>query len=208
MEYLRKLSLGALAVAALVASIGTSAVLAAEFHSSAGGAIVTGKQSESHIFKIQGQSITCPVVNYSGFAPATGTSVNQDLQAEYTGCTIVGSLGASVNMSGCWYRFNVFWSANPAEVELKSCTLGGITITVSNILATCHLKIPTQAGINGHSIENIAGGDLRIKINSNSIDYEVTKSSGVCPFTVGAGTNGVYTGTAVISAPFANLEVK
>ncbi|TMK58210.1 MAG: hypothetical protein E6G51_03655 [Actinobacteria bacterium] len=184
------------ALAALTAVSATSSALAAEFHASGGaGVSLTGEQTESHKFTIEGSSVTCTTAKFTGTTTAA-TATEQKMHPEYSGCTAFGFVGATINTAGCQYVFN----SNSANVNLTSCTSGGITITSSSAFGKCVVHVFNQNGINGMSYGTTGTApnrDIHVKTGSNNISVSITESTGICPLKVGT-TVGSYTGVTTV----------
>jgi hypothetical protein len=201
MKHLKTLGLLAVAIAALTAFVGVSSASAALFHSSGGAGVeLTGEQATSHKFTVTGSSITCTTAKFTG-KTAAATAETQEMHPEYSGCTAFGFVGATVDTAGCQYKFN----ANSANVELRGCTSGGITVTASSAFGKCVMFVKNQPGINGQSFSNGTYGtparkDILVTSEANNIHIEIKTSTGICPVAVGTHTTGVYTGTTTVKS--------
>lgn len=195
MNYAKKLGLVAVAALALAAFTGVASAAAAEFHSSAGSATLSGTKMTEHVFTTQGEKVTCETANFSGTGAESGTSATQEMHPEYSGCSAFG-FNATVNTAGCQYNFH----AEGGTVDLKSCTSGNVVITVSiPFIAKCVVNVKNQNGINGQEYVNATPTKVEVVTNSTNISSNVVTSTGACPLELGEGTS-TYTGTSTVTA--------
>jgi hypothetical protein len=203
MKYVKSMGIALVAALALTAFAGVASASAAEFHTSVGSAALTGAQSEAHVFKVQGQSVTCSTAKFTGTAAAAGHSATQQMHPEYSGCTAFG-FPASVATAGCQYNFH----ATGGTVDLESCTAGQIVITVNVTgVAKCVVNVKGQTGINGQTYTNQAENkSLVVGTASTNIAANVVTSTGLCPLTTGE-TTSTYNGTTSVVANGGAAEI-
>src|SRR5712672_2585136 len=97
--------LGVAMVAALALSAAVSAASAAEFRGATSPVTVTGSQSTTHKFTVEGSTVTCTTATFSSEATAVPTSTVL-ITPVYKTCTAFGIAGATVSMNGCQYKFH------------------------------------------------------------------------------------------------------
>src|SRR5436853_1387024 len=204
MKHLKNLGSVMVATMACIVAFGAPVAAAGDFYATGGAGIaLTGSQSTSHKFTITGASITCTTVTYTGTTPAA-TFETLELHPEYSGCTVFGFVGATINTAGCQYIFNI----NSPTVTLKSCSAGAIVVTASNAFGKCVMEVPNQSGINGQSFGTggpALGHDILVSSNATNISAKITTSTGICPVSVGTHSSGVYTGTTTVRAASGEL---
>jgi hypothetical protein len=196
--HLCKLSLPAAFLIAIAVLLTASPTMAAEYRASAGGGVlVTGEQSTTNKITITGSSISCTTAKFTGFTPGF-TFFELDLHPEYSGCTAFGFLGATINTSGCQMEIDV-----ALGMDFWGCTNGGMVITASSAFGTCVADLENQLGWNGTSVATVGTSpsrSLSFTLAANNLGMRVTKSTGICPLTVGLHSNGTYTGTIAAKA--------
>lgn len=195
MIQLKRLGLAVVAAGALMACGGGGAASGAEFHTNTIGAALHGTQSSSHELILQGSKTTCGIAEISGETVAA-TAKSQTVSAKYANCTAFG-LPVEISMNGCDYVFKT-----EGGVMDLNCPPGAmVTLRSTSFFGTCHVDIFPKTGINGISYTNSADKkSFTIHTASTNLDYNVTTSTGVCPLTVGSGTNAGYTGTTTVTA--------
>ena len=193
MKHLKTLGLATLAVVALVAMVGDSSAIAAQFHATAE-TNLTGNQTTALVYEVTGQKVACNVATFIGTAAASGTSTTQSMHPDFAGCTAF-ELSGNINTAGC--QFNL--TALSSTMNLSGCT-NGIEIDSSSPFSHCHANIKNQNVINGVSFANMGStaegnATMTITFASTNIDATVNVDNGFCPLTIGSHTasnlNGV-----------------
>jgi hypothetical protein len=187
----------AVAAVAMLALAGSAS--AAEFHTSAGSAHLTGIQTTINQIAVTGGVVECDFIKLSG------TSAAQSFHPEYTGCDAFGFTGATVDSTGCQFVYD----ANSSNYALANCASGGITIdvTVPLVKTRCHVLIPNQSGINGVTFENQSGNlSFVIKTASTNLKAEVLDSTGLCPLAKATHANATYSGHTKYTANYGSTE--
>jgi hypothetical protein len=182
---------------ALVAAMALTAVMAtaagaATYTSNKPHTIITGTQTESHVFKATGgfAGVSCTTASFEGTAESEAAAT-QHIIPNYGGCT--DTLGRTVHLdnSSLTYVFN------GATVNVS----GKMTLTITNGGGTvvCTDTVEAQEGVNGISYKNL-GGTNGVEVITESTNVENTVSGGIlnCGVTNGKKTNGTYKGATVI----------
>jgi len=206
MKNIKTLGLLAVMAMALVAFVGTtSASAATSFTASATGKKLVETTIEKHVFTTTGSKVECGNITYTGVTEGTAsgglgfTSTKQTVTPDYKECTAFG-FSATVTNNGCDYTLT---PSGQVHIEPANCTL---TISVSNFFATCHVEVTGGQTVGGVSYANGANDDIVVTINSAGIKSHVTKSSGLCPLTVGTHES-TYTGKSTVQAEGAKIAV-
>jgi hypothetical protein len=228
MKHLKTLGLAAMAVLALTAMVGVSSASATEFHAT-GGTTLSGVVGENnHVFTIEGSTVTCNNIAFSGTAAASGTSVTQNMHPTYSNCTAFGIIGAIINTHNCEYSFN----ANTNTAALTNCynrntpidpknepedphnknDNGVITIVATSGFGNCRAEVKDHATDNGPKTNQAINNQTFINMGTtgsntatltensaaNNIVTTVTESNGICPINVGTKNNAEYDGNTGI----------
>lgn len=205
-----KLTKIAIALAAVLAMSAVMASAASAVELQATGnteAELQGVDTVNHVFKVDGQSVTC---NESTFTtgkiavPAKEITAN----AVYTGCTAFGFAGATVNMGNCHYRITQPNNVGTNEfTSLVDVICNGTNNSANNVINVNSSVFGSECSV---SIgENTATPHILIKNTTNDIDLNITintitatknKDNGLCPLN-GTGTvnNATYTGELTIT---------
>lgn len=186
---------------AMVAALALSAVAsasAAEFRGASSPVTVTGSQTTTHEFTVEGSTVTCTTAKFSSAATAVPTS-SILITPVYSGCKAFGIAGATVNMNGCQYKFH---SGPPGTVDF-SCSSGKTVISVSTFLGKCKVEVPgsnlsKNQGLGGITYTNTPAGKVTVGASVTGITAEIVESTGVCPLKVGTVTNASYSGQTVV----------
>jgi hypothetical protein len=189
--------LGVAIVAALALSVVASAS-AAQFKGSTSPVTVSGAQSTTHKFTVEGSAVTCTTATFSSAPTAVPTS-EVLITPVYKGCTAFGIAGATVSMNGCQYKFH---SGPPGTVDLI-CSSGKTVIAVSTFLGKCKVEIPgsnasKNQGLGGVTYTNTPAGKVTVGANVTTITAEVVESTGICPLTKGTVNNASYSGDTIV----------
>jgi hypothetical protein len=217
MKHLKTLGLAAMAVLALTAMVGVSSASAlTEFHAT-GGTALTGsvKPETNHVFRIEGSSVTCNNIAFSGTAAASGTSETQSMHPSYNNCTAFGIINAVITTHNCNYGFN----ANTNTVALENCNntapnTGPVNIVALSGLGNCRAEVSDRSAngvainqaINGQTFENMGTtgsntATLTETSAARNIVTTVTESNGVCPINNGVKNSAEYDGiTGIMGA--------
>jgi hypothetical protein len=177
---------------------GASSAAAAQFHFSAASASISGVQEGSNLFTVEGSSVGCKVVVFTGTGPKTGTAEAVSVHPEWTGCEAFGTTAGTVNSEGCQIEGN----ASSTTVALTSCTKGGIVIVGGGVFGACEITVPNQTGLSGVTYSNMTPRTrLKVSVNITNIHYIVKyRVPFGCPFASGTGTNAKYTGIVGFAA--------
>lgn len=186
---------------AMVAALALSAVAsasAAEFRGATSPVTVTGSQSTTHKFTVEGSTVTCTTATFSSAATAVPTS-EVLITPVYKGCTAFGIAGATVSMNGCQYKFH---SGPPGTVDFV-CSSGKTVISVSTFLGKCKVEVPgsnasKNQGLGGVTYTNTPAGKVTVGANVTGITAEIVESTGICPLTKGTVTNASYSGETIV----------
>lgn len=199
MKYMKMLGIALVASLALTAVVASAA--SASFTSSSSPVTISGSQTTTHTFTVEGNAVTCTSATFSSASTATPAST-VSVTPVYTGCTAFGFAGAHITMNGCKYKF-----ATPVSkvgtVEFDCPTPETkATVFVSTFLTECEVQIG-EAGNNkleDVKFTNLANGDVEVDATVSGITATKTKDVGLCPLN-GTGTinNATYTGKTVIS---------
>jgi hypothetical protein len=193
----------------LASSLAAGSASAAAFHTSVANVQITGVQTENHTFIVQGSESFCRVGFQGKAAGINFSALNVNLVFEQ--CTAFGFASATVNVAGCHYVFaaeTTLGAGTEASANLESCTGGHATISSGvPFIAACEVQVPNQTGINGHKYVNrtIAGQEvIETVTHSTNLEVNVTKSTGLCPLTVGKATMS-QSGTTTATPATGNL---
>ena len=205
MKHMKTLGLLAIAAMALTAFVGVSSASAAtKFTSTVSGAAISETTVKTHVFTVTGSEVKCTNITYTGTTNGT-EATEQMVTPKYEGCTAFG-LPATVTVKNCTYNLKVSGSAVMEKVAAgEACE---IVINASNIFGQCIVDVPAQT-VNGLTYSNDASNAnaIIVNINASGISDNVTKSTGVCPLTVGSHSNATYTGESTVTASGADLTI-
>jgi len=209
MKHMKTLGLLAVAVMALTAVVGVSSASAfTKFTASKVGAAIEESTITKHVFEVTGAKTECTNITYTGATEAL-ESTKQMVTPKYENCTAFG-LPATVTVKNCTYNLTIGTpTGNTAHMErVNAAEPCEITILAKNIFGECHVDV-TEQTVNGISYANgpAGSGDIEVTINATGLSDHVTKSTGVCPLTVGTHTNATYTGKSTVKAAGATLAV-
>jgi hypothetical protein len=196
---LKKLALAV--VAGLLLSILTTSSASAageRFHSEVEPTIVTGLNTNTHVFSPPGAPVECTEATFRG---TTGlkTEALAIVHPTYFGCTFLGE-PATVLTTGCSYviRSETVSGKLPVETEC----LAGFAIKVK--VPACTLTFGPQKNTGGVIVTNEGSGVTRdVKVVSET-GATFSKSGSLC-FLV-SGTTGTYKGTATVKG-FKDVEI-
>lgn len=198
MKHMKKLGFLAFAAMALVAFVGTASASAASFETGATEAALSTTTLSQHVFTVTGTPVKCNVSKFEGETEAL-TATHQKVHPVYEGCEAFGfTEGVSVNTGSAACKYDLQAAGG---VIVEGCA-SGITITVSNIFATCVVNVPNQTIASAVSYAN-NGNNIVVTANASEIEANVTTSSGLCPLKTGvhSGAAGAtYTGQSEVSA--------
>jgi hypothetical protein len=149
---------------------------------------------------MQGASVTCKEVTYSGSLSAASTAMT--VTPSYSGCSAFGFLEATVNANGCSFVMNAGSALGGGKyqgTENISCPVGK-SIEIS--AQTCKVSIPAQSGLSSASYETgSSSGQETVKASLNVSGLKYTATSGfLCPLTGGTFTNGKQSGGLTVQA--------
>jgi len=206
MKHIKTLGLLAIAAMALTAFVGVSSASAAtKFTSSVSGAAISETTLKTHVFTVTGSEVKCTNITYTGTTNGT-EATEQMVTPKYEGCTAFG-LPATVTVKNCTYNLTIGGSAHMEKVNAagEACE---IVIKASNIFGECLVDVAAQT-VNGLTYSNDASNAnaIIVNINASNISDNVTKSSGVCPLTVGKHSTATYTGESTVTASGADLTI-
>ncbi len=132
-------------------------------------------------FTVQTQSTNCVATIGATVAPATVTA---------NGCDGVTKIGETIS-AGKWGGTGEIVCPESKQIEIHAYTNSAHTSTI------CTVKIPSQAGLTGGSVENIAGG--KITLGGTIKGIKATKTGILCGGTAETNSAEVH-GDAVVSA--------
>jgi hypothetical protein len=188
---LKALGLALVALVALSALVASSASAAGErFHSEVEPTILTGTNTNTHVFAAGSAHVECTEATFRGTATLK-TEATQTVHPTYNGCTFLGE-PATVDTTGCNYVFSSETVAGVLPVEIE-CT-SGYAIKVTS--PGCTLTFGAQKNTGGVTVTNEGSGTTRDSKVVSSTGATFTKSGSLC-FLV-SGTTGTYTGTTTV----------
>ena len=197
MKHIKTLGLLAVAVMALAAVFGTASASAAKFTSTGGKQKLTTSKVKQHVFTVTGSTVTCEEVEFSGETPGA-EATEQTVTPSYKKCTAFG-LPAEVVTTGCTITLKAATNAaGHAEAVVGGTKCESITILAKSIFGECHVDVTPQTVTGIHYVNNASPEDITVQITASGMSDHVTKSSGVCPLTVGTHTNASYTGEETV----------
>lgn len=203
MKHARTLGLAVLAIAALTALVGVSSASAAQYKSNSSPVMLFGEQEGTHVFKVQGQSVTCKKAVFEKASLATPANTVPGVTASYNECTAFGFAGATVNMGNCTYELQQPGNENAtnkdftANVGIRCSGASNINVSSSVFGSECKASIhETSNTLLPHLlIKNGPGAQVNINITVTSITVTVTIDNGLCPLKgVGTTTESSYEG--------------
>jgi len=210
MKNLKTLGVLALAATALTAVLGVGSASAfTKFTASKVGATIEESTIENFVITMTGAKTECSNITYTGVTQAL-ESTSQMLTPKYEGCTAFG-LPSTVTNEGCTFNLTIGTpTGNTVHLEpVPPATTCTIKIVSKSIFGECLVEIPGPQTIGGFTYANGPAGsnDIVISINATGISDHVTKSSGVCPLTVGTHTNGTWTGKSTYKISGGSTQV-
>ena len=210
MKRIKTLGLLALAVMALAAVFGTASASAAKFTSTGGVQKLTTSKNVQHVFTVTGSEVKCNKVTFTG--ETTGTeATSQRVTPKYEECTAFG-LPATVTNLGCDILLTTATDANGhAEAHLvpqPGFVCEGFTILAKNIFGECHVEVTEQTvgGIHYTNVGTPPNESLIVDITASNLTDHVTKSTGVCPLSVGTHTNASYNGSENVAGASSGIQ--
>ena len=221
MKHLKTLGLVAMAIAALTAFVGVSAASAAQYKASSSPANLTGNQTNTHKFNVDGSNVSCTGATFTRNGLGTAENEVSLVVASYNNCTAFG-FAATVNMGTCTYNFDTPNAGLTANVDIActsnanvtgNATNNGDARVLTNVFGSeCEVHVESQANKTGLSFKNVTEGtDKNVTVNSavNALTAEKTKDNGLCPLSgTGVTNNATYNGeTAVSGQAGVNIEV-
>jgi hypothetical protein len=198
MKHLQTFGLMVVAVMALVAFVGTTSASAAKFTAGKVGAKFVGETKVKHVFSITGSSSECTNISFEGATEALETT-ELSYMMTVSGCTAFGFASTHVS-ENCKTIIHADGrtTIKPTFTELLPCVTKTI---INNAFAQCEVVITNQEIPSKVSYTNSGTGHITLKFNgAANIAAEVTKSSGLCPLTVGKHTNAHYSGETTLKA--------
>lgn len=194
----------ALAMTALVAS----AASAAEYKSASSPVMLFGEQEGTHVFKVDGQSVTCKKAVFEKASLATPDNKIEGVTASYNECTAFGFAGASVKMNNCTYEFQ-----KPGNEDANGQFTAKVALRCKVANNTNETVVPAtvKSSVFGSECEVTIGetgntelAHVMLKNNGNNVDLNATvnvitvnrlKDNGLCPLkTTGVTTEASYEG--------------
>ena len=194
MKQMKNLGLAVVAVVALTAVFGAASASAVPtFTASSGGLKLKNTTIAKFVFSVTGSPIECKLVGLEGATEGTDIS-EQSVHPFFGECTAFG-FSATFEVVTCKIVFGaggaVKFRKTHTKPEDAPCVM---RVKVKNIFAECETVIGEQEIANGVSYSN-GSGDVVFKWNgAANIADEVTKSSGLCPLTVGKHANMHFSG--------------
>lgn len=220
---------------ALVAALSMSVVMASsasaaefEFKSNKSPVMLFGQDSGNHVFKVDGQSVTCTNAVFEKASQATPTKEIPGVNAAYNGCTAFGFAGASVNMGNCSYTFKrpanlitpktentpeiVHIAGNVAVVcnkvlnnTNKTEDIIPVTVNSSVFGSECSVSLNNTGNSNLSKLlyqnNNPAAGEVLVTAQVTGITATKNKDNGLCPLSgTGTTTNATYDGPTPVKA--------
>lgn len=195
MKHLKTLGLVAVAIAALTAFVGVSSASAAQFKSSSSPVMLFGEDTGNHVFKVDGQSVTCKKAVFEKASLATPANVVTGVTAAYNECTAFGFAGATVNMGNCTYEFQQPNATLNGKVAFR-CTSGTAKVFSSVFGSECEVTIgeASNTSLSNVSYANNATG-VTITAGVTGITANKIKDNGLCPLSgTGSTANATYEG--------------
>ena len=217
---LTKLALALAAIAALTAFVGVSSASALQYKSSSSPVNLSGNQTNTHKFNVDGSNVSCTSATFSRNGLATPANEVSKYVASYNNCTAFG-FAASVNMGTCTYNLDTPNASLEANADLACTSNANVTGNATNngdarILTNvfgseCEVHVESQNNKGTITIiNNFPGpGQVTTIIHTNNLTAEKSKDNGLCPLS-GTGTvnNATYNGdTAVSGQAGVNYEV-
>jgi len=201
-------TLGLLAIAAmtLTAFVGVSSASAAtKFTSTKAGAAISWSTLKTHVFTVTGSEVKCTTITYTGATNGT-EATEQMVTPQYDNCTVFG-LPGTVTFKNCTYNLTISGAMHMEKINAAGETCE-IVFKGSNIFGECLVDVGAQT-VNGFTYSNDASNANAtiVNINASNISDNVTKSTGVCPLTVGKHTTATYTGESTVTASGADLTI-
>ena len=197
------------AAMALSAVLGVSSASAfTMFNSDKVGATLAETDLKASVLTITGSETKCTNTTYTGSTEGL-TTTSQKLTPKWEGCTSFG-LPSTFTNNNCRFNLTIGTpSGNTIHLERidasKPCELTKVS---KSIFGECHVQT-TEQTIGGVTYLNdpSKAGAIIVYINASGITVHVTKSTGVCPLTVGTHTTVTWTGEMTFTASGANISV-
>jgi hypothetical protein len=198
-------------IALIVCGLGTSSAAATEFEGELYPVEIIGEETGSHVFTVDGGTITCADASFTGgFEEATETIV---VDPVFSKCTALGFAEATAKAEGCQFQF---YAGEELEEEgdYKGtadllCPAGKAMVFVAG---TCEVQIGAQTGLSTLQYdENPAAEppDITVEANLSKIKYNKTKDGIGCPLSgTGAKEDGTYVGNALVGGSTYDIETE
>lgn len=207
---LTKIAVALVAVLAMSALVASSASAAFQLKTNTAGknaAMVFGEDNGNHVFKVDGQSVTCTTAVFEKESIALPANTVPGVNASYNGCTAFGFAGANVKMNNCTYTFNEINTQNATNsfsgTVANVCGATPIKVNANVFGSECEVQIGgggNNASLTNANYNNNATG-VTITAAINNITATKTQDNGLCPLS-GTGTvnNATYNGPTVTNA--------
>jgi hypothetical protein len=198
----RNVKRGLLLATALVATALAAPVAgAANIESDEYSAELSGQQTTTMVFTVDGATSSCKSASLSGTLSEPAEAVS--LHPAYSECSAFGFASATVTTTGCSFVLHAGSEiekdrfAGTADISCES----GQKITI--VASTCEIQIGSQTGLAEVEVVNdVASSPVAISLVHNITGLKVnkTKDGFLCPLKgTGEGT-GNYTGTQLVKA--------
>ena len=207
MKRLEKLGIVALGAVALTALGGTGSASAEKSGSftatgGAGHKLETSVVSQ-HVLTLTGSELKCNKVTFTGATEGVETT-SQTVTPSFSECTAFG-LPTTITNSNCVIRLTATTDkeGGHAEAHLEKGPGAGecsITTLAKNIFGECHTELTPQTIKGIHYVNNASPEGSTWQFTATSLVDHVTKSTGVCPLSVGTHSNGSWTAEVAITA--------
>lgn len=203
MKHLKTLGLVAVAIAALTAFVGVSSASAAQFTSTSSPVMLFGEDNGKHVFKVDGQSVTCNVGKFEKASLTTPANVIPGVTAAYSSCTAFGFAGATVNMGNCTYEFLQPNASFEGNVAFRCNSSGKATVFSSVFGSECEVTIGEASNTNLSKVtyKNLANSPTKVEMTAavTGITANKVKDNGLCPLSgTGSTSNATYEGPTVV----------
>ena len=204
MNDLKKLGLVVLSAMAFTAILGfSSASAATKFTASKVGAAIETVVLQQPVFTVTGAQVKCTDITFTGSSEAL-ESTAQMVVPRYEGCAAFG-LPATVTVENCTYNLTATGQAHLEPISAgKTCN---ILANASSIFGECLLELTGPQTLSGVSYANDGASAVDLTLNFSGISDHVTKSSGVCPLSVGTHTNATTTAQFKVTLSGAATQV-
>jgi hypothetical protein len=192
--------LAAVMAMALTAVVASAAQAAPLFHVEEAPATITGTQTTRQVFTTESGTVECENATFNGTSSVT-TTASQELSASYSGCTAFFFFGATINMNGCKYKFNLVEGSSPPTATADLVCAAGKEIEIE--APFCKVTVPAQTGLKHIVFSNTGtktGRDIDANVTIEGIKY--TSQAGCS--NAGTYTNGTLNGGATVKADRGN----